>query len=101
MYDEMLFGEIKYDKVVSSILLIYKGCEKMTEKKIRSESQKRADKKYSDKTINFAIKYTPTDKEEGLRLKKYLADNNISANSYIKSLVKADLDNKCIPYTNN
>lgn len=71
----------------------------MTAKKVRSESQKRADKKYSDKTINFAIKYTPTDIQDGLRLKAYLNSTNQSANSYIKSLVKADLDNKGIPYT--
>lgn len=70
----------------------------MTEKKIRSESQKRADKKYSDKTINFAIKYTPTDRQEALRLKAYLNSTKQSANSYIKSLVKADLDNKGTPY---
>ena len=70
----------------------------MTEKKIRSESQKRADKKYSDKTINFAIKYTPTDIQEGLRLKTYLNSTNQSANSYIKSLIKIDLNNKGILY---
>lgn len=68
-------------------------------KRIRTDASRKADKKYNEKKINFALTYTPTDKEEGLRLKKYLSDNNISANSYIKSLVKADLDNKGIPYT--
>ena len=68
-------------------------------KRIRTDASRKADKKYNEKKINFALTYTPTDKEEGLRLKKYLSDNNISANSYIKSLVKGDLDNKGIPYT--
>ena len=59
---------------------------------------KDAQKKYSKKTKTFAIKYTPTDMEEGLRLSKYLADNGISCNSYLKQLVKNDLDNKGIAY---
>lgn len=64
--------------------------------KIRSEAQKKADKKYSEKRINFAISYTPTDKQDGLRLKKYLSDNGLNANSYIKQLIKIDLDKKGI-----
>ena len=71
----------------------------MDNKKERTESQKKADKKYSEKTMNFTIKYTPTDIEEGKRLKAYLAETEQSANSYIKELVKRDLDNKGIPYT--
>ena len=68
-------------------------------KRIRTDASRKADKKYNEKKINFALTYTPTDKEEGLRLKAYLNSTNQSANSYIKSLVKADLDNKGIPYT--
>lgn len=68
-------------------------------KKIRTEASRKADKKYNEKSQVFTVCYRPTDINDGLRLKKYLTDNNISANSYIKSLVKADLDNKGIPYT--
>lgn len=68
-------------------------------KRVRTDASRKADKKYNEKKINFALTYTPTDKEEGLRLKAYLNSTNQSANSYIKSLVKADLDNKGIPYT--
>ena len=74
----------------------------MTEKEKKErikEQNRKAQKKYSEKTINFAIKYTPTDIKEALRLKAYLNSTNQSANSYIKSLVKADLDFKEIPYT--
>lgn len=72
----------------------------MDNKKERTVSQKKADKKYSEKTMNFAIKYTPTDIEDGKRLKAYLAETGQSANSYIKELVKRDLDSKDIPYPN-
>ncbi len=54
----------------------------------------KAQKKYREKTINLAVKYYPTDILEGKRLKSYLADTGQSANSYIKGLIKADLDSK-------
>ena len=71
-----------------------------SEKKERIKEQNRkAQKKYSEKTVNFAIKYTPTNIKEAKRLKAYLESTNQKANSYIKSLIKADLDNKGVPYT--
>lgn len=63
-----------------------------------SEAQKKAYKKYNEKKINFAVVYTPTDAIEGKRLKSYLAQSGQSANSYIKSLIKTDLDSKGIEY---
>ena len=63
-----------------------------------SDAQKRAYKKYATKTINFAIKYSPVDIAEGKRLKSYLAQSGQSANSYIKDLIKKDLDSKGIAY---
>ena len=57
---------------------------------------KEAQKRYSEKTMTFAVKYYPTDIIEGKRLKKYLEDNGISANGYIKELIKKDLDSKGI-----
>lgn len=55
-----------------------------------------AQKKYREKTINFLVKYYPTDIEYGKKLKEYLADTGQSANSYLKELIKADLDEKGI-----
>ena len=78
---------------------IYKEVKSMEEKKLRSNAQKKADKKYSEKTMNYAIKYTPTDINDGLRLKQYLLDNGLSANSYIKQLIKNDLNSKGVKYT--
>ena len=48
--------------------------------------------------MNFAISYTPTDISDGKRLKQYLSDCNLTANSYIKQLIKSDLDAKGIDY---
>lgn len=59
---------------------------------------KEAQKRYSEKTLTFAVKYYPTDIIEGKRLRKYLKDNSISANGYIKELIKMDMDSKGIPY---
>lgn len=53
-----------------------------------------AQKKYREKTINFLVKYYPTDIEYGQKLKEYLAHTGQSANSYLKELIKADLDSK-------
>lgn len=61
----------------------------------------KAQKKYREKTINLAVKYYPTDIEQGKRLKAYLANTGQSANSYIKALIKADLDSKGIEYPTN
>lgn len=55
---------------------------------------KDAQKKYSEKTLTFAIKYYPTDIEYGQKLKEYLSDTGQSANSYLKDLIKKDLDSK-------
>ena len=63
-----------------------------------TDAQKQAYKRYRAKKLNFAISYSPTDKIEGLRLQAYLAQSGQSANAYLKSLVKADLDSKGIAY---
>lgn len=55
-----------------------------------------AQKKYREKTISFLVKYYPTDIEYGQKLKEYLAHTGQSANSYLKELIKADLDSKGI-----
>ena len=68
-------------------------------KESRSDAQKKADKKYNQKTIAFSVGYRNENEiSDGLRLKAYLLETGQSANSYIKELVKRDLDNKGIPY---
>ena len=58
------------------------------------EQNRKAVKKYSEKTLTIATKYYPTDIQDGKRLKAYLEQTGQSANSYIKALIKADLDSK-------
>lgn len=58
----------------------------------------KAQKKYREKTQSFALKYTPTDIQDGLRLKYYIDNNNLSCNAYLKELVKRDLNNKGVAY---
>ena len=59
---------------------------------------KKADENYRKKTKAFTIKYFATDISEGKRLQAYLDSAGVSANSYLKELVKRDLDRKNIPY---
>lgn len=55
----------------------------------------KAQKRYRDKSIQLSANYRPgTDINEGLRVKAYLAQSGQSANSYIKALIKSDLDAK-------
>ena len=49
---------------------------------------------------SYTIKYTPKEINESDRLQVFLKDNNLTANSYIKELVKRDLDNKGVAYPN-
>lgn len=58
------------------------------------EQNRKAVKKYREKTVSFAVKYSAVDATEGKRLKAYLDQTGQSANSYIKGLIKADLDSK-------
>ena len=55
----------------------------------------KAQKKYNEKTILIAASYKPnTDLADGQRVKAYLEQTGQSAHSYIKALIKADLDAK-------
>lgn len=65
-----------------------------------TDAQKRADEKYrlTHKVITKTIAYKKQDISEGQRLKAYLKETGQSANSYIKDLIKCDLDAKGIPY---
>lgn len=63
-----------------------------------TEAQKRYEKKRSKDCKTYAIKYTPVDMIESDRLQVYLKSVGMSANAYIKNLIKKDLDEKKIPY---
>lgn len=59
----------------------------------------KSQKAYRDKSIQFSCNYRPgTDIVEGQRLKAYLSETGQSTNSYLKTLIKADMDSKGIPY---
>lgn len=66
-----------------------------------SDAQKNAYKKYNKKKLPFALVYTPSDIQDGLRLKHYIESNGISCNAYLKELVKRDLDSKGIKYADS
>lgn len=63
-----------------------------------SDAQKEAYKRYNKKKTNFAIVYGTNEQKEAQRLKDYISTLDISANSYLKELVKRDLDSKQVPY---
>ena len=60
---------------------------------------KKADENYRKKIKTVGLKYTLNELDEYNRLIKYCNNNNLSYQGYIKSLVKDDLDDKGIPYT--
>lgn len=64
-----------------------------------TEAQKKANRTYREKhkPVQITLQYK-SDKNEGLRLKQYLSDNNLTANQYVKMLIKRDLDSKNVPY---
>lgn len=51
-------------------------------------------KKYNTNSVYLTVKYTPNEQVEGQRVKAYLEKTGQSANSYIKGLIKRDLDSK-------
>ena len=62
---------------------------------------KKADENYRKKIDRMAIKYGISELKESERLRMYLEQSGQSANSYIKTLIKHDLDSKYIPYPDN
>lgn len=55
---------------------------------------KKSQADYKKKLKQFKVQYNLQDNVEGLRLQKYLDNTGQSANSYLKELIKADLDSK-------
>ncbi len=66
----------------------------MEKEKKTSDSMLKAINKYNKNSINLAVSYKPPERQDGKRIKAYLEQTGQSANSYIKALIKADLDNK-------
>ena len=54
----------------------------------------KSQKTYNSKCHYFSVKYTPVESDQAEKLKAYLKKTGQSANSYIKALIKADLDQK-------
>lgn len=54
---------------------------------------KESQKKYKEKVRQYKVQYGLQD-QDGERVKAYLEQTGQSANSYIKALIKADLDAK-------
>lgn len=63
-----------------------------------TESQKRYEKKMAKDCKNYTARYKSAELAEMKRIDSYLSENGISANAYIKQLIKNDLDAKNIPY---
>lgn len=59
---------------------------------------KKADENYRKKYKYIGLKYAIKDKLEYARITQYCLDNELSIQSYIKSLIKQDLDSKGVPY---
>lgn len=63
----------------------------------RTDAQKKADKSYNNKSLNFTVCYRPGEIAQGKRLKKYLEESGQSTNAYLKKLIADDLDRLGIP----
>ena len=58
----------------------------------RTDAQKKADKAYNNKSLNFTVCYRPSEIAQGKRLKAYLEKTGQSANMYLKKLIENDMD---------
>lgn len=83
--------------IITYTLLNKGDCKSMA----MTNSQKEYEKKRMKQCKTYAIKYSlylSEENKENERLKQYLEQSGISANSYIKGLIKNDLDGKGIAY---
>lgn len=59
---------------------------------------KGAQDNYRKKCKTIGLKYTPNEMNEYNRIVQYCSNNNKTYQSYIKTIIKSDLDAKGIPY---
>lgn len=59
---------------------------------------KKSQTDYNKKRRQYKAQYSLVDAAEVARIDKYLDENGLTAGTYIKGLIKADLDAKGIPY---
>lgn len=57
---------------------------------------KKSQADYKKKIKQFKVQYNLQDNDDGLRFQKYLKETGQSANSYLKELIKKDMDSKGI-----
>ena len=64
---------------------------------------KEVQSRYRRKIAQFKAEYSLSeeDKKEAIRIKAYLKETGQSANSYLKGLIKRDLDAKGVSYPGN
>lgn len=55
---------------------------------------KDAQSRYKKKIVQYSVKYSLSEQTDSARIKAYLEQTGQSANSYIKGLIKRDLDGK-------
>lgn len=59
-----------------------------------SEAQKKAVKKYDEKSKYIHLKFTDNQTDDYYRIRRYCDDNGLSMQGYIKSVILRDLDSK-------
>ena len=74
------------------MFLLYNG--ENADLKMSTDAQKKAMKEANKQRILISATYRKADIQEGQRLKAYLEITGQSANSYLKDLIKKDLDSK-------
>ena len=58
----------------------------------------KSQKKYNDKCNRIYLKYSEKEMQDYDRIVDYCNSNNYAISTYIKGLIKRDLDNKGVPY---
>ena len=59
-----------------------------------SEAQKKAVKKYDEKSKYIQLKFTDNQTDDYYRIRQYCEQNGLSMQGYVKSIVLRDLDNQ-------
>lgn len=62
---------------------------------------KESQKTYNNKCNRIALKYTEKETNEYNRINAYCKENKLAVSTYIKELIKQDMDSKNVPYVND
>lgn len=91
-YDKMLLLYTTLMRIEKSIYIL------ITEKRVKMAYYRKSQADYNNKCNRIYLKYTEKESIEYNRINAYCKENGFAISTYIKELIKKDMNSKNVPY---